>query len=356
MFTGLKNRFSSLKNKDAIVNKLDNIKKIDNSRSSGHTLDGESINSEFNFDPEKLVEMQEETEKKISEMLDSKAETINANAESIKTVENSLSKMDISVSTVKRSIEEYSDRFTKMEENILELLSLYEVVSNTVNPFVGDNENKPMNLEKYDAIEKRMKNLEGSLEHFANLNQTDSHVSEEVLQHVRNELEEKLKEFSDKFAKLESQKAQMDIITADPTQEISDSAPIVINETQVPQRSSNSPLLQNLDNKSETFIIILNWVEFLMEKVGRNNLIDVLDYYTEISWISENVNNKILAYADGIDYYDEKPTWKLMPQDHTKSLLFIERINGKKIDMGAFNKVERDVDKVKHHTEPYLKL
>ena len=83
-----------------------------------------------------------------------------------------------------------------------------------------------------------------------------------------------------------------------------------------------------------------------MEKVGRNNLINVLEYYVEIGWISEDVSSKMMAYASGIDYYVERPTWKLLPEDHTKSLLFIEQLGGRKVDKNLLSKLERDVDKV----------
>lgn len=341
---------SNLRKKDALVHKLDNMKKIEKQSSSSHYgPDGLPIFSDVIFDASKLEEMQEETENKINELINSKAESINASAESIKTIENRLSKMDISLSTVKRNIEEYNDRFTKMEENILELLSLYEIVSNTVNPFVGDNERQPVDLEKFEVIEKRMKNLESSLADFSHANIMDSSISEEVLEHIRNEIDEKLREFHEK----ESQKIQTETMEIDSRHQTS--LPTGTHESQMDQ-SGNGPLLHSLDSNSETFIVLLNWVEFLMEKVGRNNLMDVLDYYTEIGWISDTVSNKILAYASGIDYFDEKPTWKLMPQDHTKSLMFIERLHGKKMDMGALHKIERDVDKVKHHTEPYFKV
>jgi predicted nuclease with TOPRIM domain len=115
--------------KHSIVNKLDNIKNIEKeSNSSNYSKNGYPDLQDSRFDISKMEEKQEETVKKIDEMLNAKAEIINANAESIKAIENRLSKMDISVSTVKRSIDEYNERFTKMEENILELLSLYEIV------------------------------------------------------------------------------------------------------------------------------------------------------------------------------------------------------------------------------------
>jgi len=98
-------------------------------------------------------------------------------------------------------------------------------------------------------------------------------------------------------------------------------------------------------------VVLLNWIEFLMERVGRNNLMDALGYYVDIGWISDNVRSEIMAYARGIDYYVEKPTWRLLPEDHTKSLLFIERLCGRKIDKNMLSSIDREMSKVKHGLE-----
>ena len=87
-----------------------------------------------------------------------------------------------------------------------------------------------------------------------------------------------------------------------------------------------------LDDTPETSILLLNWVKFLMEKVGRNNLDNILEYYVEIRWISEEVCSMMANYAEGIDYYVEKSTWNL-PEVHAKSLLFIEQLRRQKKDM-----------------------
>ena len=359
MLNSLKDKLSKLKKTDnSIVHKLDKMKNIDQHRDfPQYAQDGSTISSNSMLDSSKLEEMQEETVKKIDEILNSKAETINANAESIKTMDNMLSKMDISVSTVKRNLEEYNDRFNKMEETILELLSLYEVVSNTVNPFVGDDENKTANLENFKAIESRLENLEGSFEHLNdNENSIDTSAINDVLQRVRKEFDEKLMDFNEKLIHIMNESTEdEDNGIENSGYENPDHKP-VINEIRIPQQPNNSPLLEFINNDSETFIVLINWVEFLMEKVGKNNLMDVLDYYTDIGWISDSVSNKIVAYANGIDYFEEKPTWKLMSQDHTKSLMFIERLRGKRIDVGTLHKIERDVEKVKHHSEPYCNL
>jgi len=87
--------------------------------------------------------------------------------------------------------------------------------------------------------------------------------------------------------------------------------------------------------------------------VGRNNLAEILEYYIEIGWINEDVCSKMITYANGIDYYVERPTWKLLPEDHTKSLMFIEQLSGKKFDKNMFSRLERDAERVIRGNEIY---
>ena len=356
MLNDFKNKFSLLRKKSSLVHKLDSIKNSDqHSDASQNTSQEESISSENAIDADKLEIMQEETINKIDEILNSKAETINANAESVKSIENKMSKIDISISTIKRDFEENNARLDKMEENILELLSLYEVVSNSVNPFVGDNENKPIHLEQFETIEHTIQDQENKIEQLYDYIKSFATVSDDAIQQVREDFDDKLHEINKTLTSSASHHAMEvnnDIDDLDFEQE----TPTSPDNLPVTSPSNNAALLESLNNGSKNSIVLLNWVEFLMEKVGRNNLVDVLDYYIDIGWISEKVSNKIISYASGIDYYDEKPTWKLMPQDHTKSLMFIEQLRGKKIDMGTFNMIERNVEKVKHHSEPYFEI
>jgi flagellar protein FlaD len=119
------------------------------------------------------------------------------------------------------------------------------------------------------------------------------------------------------------------------------------------EKKASLPLvrLEFIKADPTSVVVLLNWIEFLMERVGRNNLMDALDYYVDIGWISEDVMSEIMAYARGIDYYVEKPTWRLLPEDHTKSLLFIERLSGRKIDRNMLSSIDREMAKVKHGLE-----
>jgi archaeal flagellar protein FlaD len=207
--------------------------------------------------------------------------------------------------------------------------------------------------EEYDI---KFKALEGSLEELttlfsntpAQLNQEDiiKNVSMQVMEQIRPFLDQKLQE-------LEAIQMASATVPAAPDAPSPVSRTSARTEPEKQQYYDDNVKLQIIDNKAETSIILLNWIEFLLEKVGRNNLSEVLEYYIDIGWISEEVCEKMIAYANGIDYYVERPTWKLLPDDHTKSLMFIEQLKGRKLDKTMLSKLERDVEKVIRTNEIY---
>ena len=376
MFEDITAKFKKLKMpEESLIKKIERIKKTPESGiSPGSPLSPGSPGAAIPDISEQLKKTQEEMTQKIEEILKSKTEQINTSVESIKEFDVKLNKLEGSVSSSKNTVGEFKERLDKIDESLLELLSLYEVVSSTVNPFVGDKvtptiekleqmEKKleilsqkpseiPANMkEEYD---KKFKALEGSLEELttlfsnapAQLNQEDiiKNVSTQVLEQIRPFLDQKLQE-------LEAIQMAAAAIPA--------AAPLPVSGTPMgtaaerQQYYDENVKLQSIDNKAETSIILLNWIEFLLEKVGRNNLSEVLEYYIDIGWISEEVCEKMIAYANGIDYYVERPTWKLLPDDHTKSLMFIEQLKGRKLDKTMLSKLERDVEKVIRTNEIY---
>lgn len=114
----------------------------------------------------------------------------------------------------------------------------------------------------------------------------------------------------------------------------------------------NVQLTKIVKNSTNTKLC-MEWLEFLMELVGRNNLPDILAYYEELGWINDHVRLELMRYAEGIDFYVEKPDWKLSPDDHVKSIWFIEKLAGLKVDKNQLSIVERDIKKVKGGTEIY---
>jgi flagellar protein FlaD len=330
-------------------------------------------------------------------------EMIEETRKKIKDVETKLSKSDVTLSMVQKENEEVRKTVDKIDQSILELLSLYEIVSNQVNPFVGDDVASRATIERFDKTDKRITEMGDML--FLMKNDFDAAaqklsmphgISAEAESRMQN-LESKMDAFADamimmheSIEKLSSSSEALFSKTGILDQNIVDLAettgiissrlddlekrPVAVNGTIKDERKLSNDKESEVEDGNDTAIIpkkasvpvvrleciradptsvvvLLNWIEFLMERVGRNNLMDALDYYVDIGWINEAVMSEIMAYARGIDYYVEKPTWRLLPEDHTKSLLFIERLSGRKIDRNMLSSIDREMAKVKHGLE-----
>ena len=369
---------------ESLIKKIERIKKTPDAANSStspsvsSTDTGSASGSSSPNAPDisdQVKKAQEEMTQKIEEIVKSKTEQLSTSVEAIKEYDVKINKLEGAVSNTKTAVGEFKDRLDKIDESLLELLSLYEVVSSTVNPFVGDKGMVPN--EKLDQLEKRIdiisqkpseipanikeeydikfKALEGSLEELTQLIDSTPLHQEDMIKNVAEQVMERIKPLMDQIKPMIEQQVQQ---TAAQTASLSTTSDNIDTTGTIdspgPRYNDENVKLQYLDNKAETSIILLNWIEFLLEKVGRNNLSEVLEYYIDIGWISEEVCEKMIAYANGIDYYVERPTWKLLPDDHTKSLMFIEQLKGKKLDKSMLSKVERDVEKVIRTNEVYV--
>lgn len=105
----------------------------------------------------------------------------------------------------------------------------------------------------------------------------------------------------------------------------------------------------------------LKWIEYLGEKTKQNQIPNLLSYYKKIGWINDEIENKVLTYLSGskseiIDDIDSdevleeeelEDSWKLSIDEHTKSLVFIERIKGKNIDEKNLKSLDEETTKLK---------
>ncbi len=113
----------------------------------------------------------------------------------------------------------------------------------------------------------------------------------------------------------------------------------------------NGIRLTTLPADSKRIIFLLKWIEYLVERVGYDELENALDYYVDIGWISEEVLFSILRYAKGIKLYHEKSDWRpvgyLNVQDHIMSLMFIEALKTGRFSKEKIMEVEREVFRMK---------
>ncbi|MEM4262241.1 MAG: FlaD/FlaE family flagellar protein [Thermoplasmata archaeon] len=131
------------------------------------------------------------------------------------------------------------------------------------------------------------------------------------------------------------------------------------------------PFLTHIKHDYLTLVLVMRWIEFLLERTVRDRLSLVLDYYRDIGWISDEVKTEILAYARGemqdvTKYmpqeeakellpadispnvsYKKVDDWRLSADDHLKSLLFIMKIADINVDRDKLNSLEQIIQKFK---------
>lgn len=119
----------------------------------------------------------------------------------------------------------------------------------------------------------------------------------------------------------------------------------------VPRYNENEIYLNKIPRNPKSMMFLLKWIEFLIERVGYSGLEDVLDYYVDIGWISEDVLFEVLRYAKGVRIYHEKSDWRpvgyMTAQDHIMSLMFIEALKSGRMNKELLHEVERQIYKIR---------
>ncbi len=143
--------------------------------------------------------------------------------------------------------------------------------------------------------------------------------------------------------------------------------------------SSRKPILEALPKDYLSVVLVMRWIEFLMERVVRDKISLVLDYYKDIGWISEDVKSTVMSYARGEnqdvtrmdmnvgDFEEENQIpfpsqitefrrvddWRLTAEDHLKSLLFVQMIAGIPVDKDRLSSLEQVIMKIKRSLEGF---
>lgn len=123
----------------------------------------------------------------------------------------------------------------------------------------------------------------------------------------------------------------------------------------LPLKEMQEARLTHIDNKIENIIVLLKWIEFLMERVGRENLSRTLEFYVDIEWINDDIMNKMLTYARGVNVSQEETergyVSELSVKDHIQSLLFIEKLRGCEVDRQLISLLEKEIMAIKKGSE-----
>lgn len=111
--------------------------------------------------------------------------------------------------------------------------------------------------------------------------------------------------------------------------------------------------LKEIPKNPESIIVLMKWLQYLIDRCGRENLLNILDYYVEIGWISEDAKINLVDFSHGIteektegDPVSNKDITDLPSNDHIQSLIFIEKLKGKELDKHFLDKINGELNRI----------
>jgi len=116
--------------------------------------------------------------------------------------------------------------------------------------------------------------------------------------------------------------------------------------------------LKQVPNDPESIIVLMKWLQYLIDKCGRDNLSNILDYYVDIGWISSDVKINLLDYSHGIK---EEKTGEatnrnitdLPSKDHVQSFVYIQKLKGKQLDKHFIDRIDGELNRITKKLDTY---
>ena len=105
----------------------------------------------------------------------------------------------------------------------------------------------------------------------------------------------------------------------------SDTEPDTERRSRSGSPGTGKPYLATLPEGYAVDLIVVEWLEFLVEEAGVRETARAIDYYESIDWVDEQVADDLQEYLRG---FESSTTGTLTIDHHTQSLKYISQLNG----------------------------
>ena len=175
-----------------------------------------------------------------------------------------------------------------------------------------------------------------------------------------------MKQLFDTVEKLKHKISTIEIdMIRDDKHKISTPRLVTIDDVKIPKNIGKTleefrfePLTE-IANDAESIIVLMRWLQYLIDKCGHSNLSTILDYYIDIGWITNDVKLSLVDYSNGITGdINNRETLKreisdLPSKDHIQSLFFIQKLKGKEIDKHFIDRIDGELNRIVKKLENY---
>ena len=241
---------------------------------------------------------------KINTEIKESTERITEIVTDMKDVESKVIKLEHKVDSLEEHRKQTDEKLHEFDEHMTKFLSLYEIINNRYNPHVNEDSIPQTKKIELDSQGNTISNdfpSEGEL-------QTLKEPSKTI--HIKE------------ASNIESTLLNLETIN-------------------IEEAAGDAVPLQHIKNNTNSLVIILSWLEFLIKRAGIDETRNTLKYYTEtLRWITPYSYFELEKYLKGMK--DKVITQNSQPinvRDHIVSLYFISKLNEKKLDDKLTNAV-----------------
>lgn len=228
-------------------------------------------------------------------------------SEALKNALKEVEKMKTTVASVKNDVDKMNKKFSELEDTIASLASVYEIVTNQINPFIGgtgkNNQSFPLpNSKVCGGVDKSLAGAATLRENSGT--RLDVQSEDEARQSKRTEQANAGSDYGQEENGM-GNSGNIDS-SAGKTPENRVPAQRASAQGSRSGRGSGKAILERLDTGNiEAVECVVEWLEFLIKKAGHKNLSRILEYYRNINWISNSVKDMLEDYASGISVEGE---------------------------------------------------
>lgn len=140
----------------------------------------------------------------------------------------------------------------------------------------------------------------------------------------------------------------------------SDLKVVTTQDIKVNQKEWELKPLKDIPSDPESIIVLMKWLQYLIDRCGRDNLSNILDYYVDIGWISEDAKISLVDFSHGItedktegETTSNKDITNLPSKDHIQSLIFIQKLKGKELDKHFLDKIDGELNRISKKLSNY---
>ncbi len=320
------------------------------------------------------------TEKELAEMLDMDVgeakvagEVSDEVAEKLEMLEGKISRLETLIDSLRRESGEHLETMEEMRENLIKLMSIYEIVSRSMNPFVDSLEKPLMNTPDMTRETEQSSDDIGSVEELPpdielisieelglNPEPTPADRAPANISEINEAMPDSLRMVEIGGADNIAANGALNTDSINSAAVSSRDDGILVAGRPGKDKSQpilhplgpEKPILSKIDGTPENIITILRWIEFLLNNIPRESIEVILEYYVSVGWISRSVKNIVMLHARGqirepsIELHDggcDAGDWRMNGTDHIKSLMFITLLGNNRLDRKRIRSIESDI-------------